>query len=156
MELVANCDTCQGELLLHTDRCPLNETLAFHESPVLPWTASSSVSSPRKNPFSSSCLPGKFISRTFLSDWDLQAFAKGPTLQHLLHFDPLAGLSLFSCSWPRHLEHCASGVFPFLGLSGFFFFLISSLESFPFSLDKRSTWATGESALVFCRSVLLP
>ena len=88
-----------------------------------------------------------------LSDWDLQAFAQCSTLGHLVHFDSLAGHSLFGCGWPRHFLHCASGVFPVLDFGGFFFFFVSSLESFPFPLDKRSTWAGGGSDLVSCRNV---
>ena len=120
---------------LNSTSSSFNETLAFRASPVLPWTASSSVSSPRKN--SSSCLPGKFTSLTLLSKWDLQAFAQCLTLEHLLHFDSLAGHSLFG-SWPRHLEHCASVVFPFLDLGGSFFSLNLLWNLFPF------LWTNGQ------------
>ena len=142
-----------GGIIVTSASSPFNGTLAFHELPVLPWTAYSSVSSPRKNSSSSSCLPGKFTSPTLLSNWDWQAFAECPTLEHLLHFDSLAGHSLFGCGWPRHLEHCASGVFPFKASVVSFFFFVSSLESFPFPLDKRSTWAVGGLDLVPCRNV---
>ena len=92
-------------------------------------------------------------SATLLSDWDLQAFAQCRTLEHLLDFDFLAGHYVLGCDWPRHLDHCASGVFPLLGLGFFFCFFISSLESFPFPLDKQSTWAGGGSDLASCRNV---
>ena len=127
---------------LNSANSPFNETLAFHEPPVLPCAAYSSVSSPGKNFSSSSCLPGTFTSPTLLSDWDLQAIAQCPTLEHLSHFDSLAGHSLFGCGWPRHLEYCASGVFPFLDFGGFFFFFLSSLEFFPFH------WTNGQHELV--------
>lgn len=62
------------------------------------------------------------------------------------YFGALWSISIL---WLAPWTFASRRVFPFLDLGGFFFFF----RIFPFPLDKRSTWAGGESDLVSYRNV---